>query len=273
MTLLSISRDGPVRTITLNRPEKRNALNFEMMEGLINAFAAEPHYSERVTVIRAEGKAFCAGLELSSDGLQDGAEDMVVRMFDTVQRYPLPVVARVHGPAIAGGCELALHCDFIVADADAPFGMPLAQLGVTTDWFLTKKIMETMGLVAARELLLLGDFIPARAFHANGHIARAVSARELDAETDKIVQRLAANAPLSMRILKQFTYRDLVETATIPIPEGTAKAYCRTLLATGYLKVLRKAEPTKGQIALYQTRHLRGWAQGHVGDRFSPSGY
>lgn len=55
----------------------------------------------------------------------------------------------------------------------------------------------------------------------------------------------------SMCILKQFTYRDLVETATIPIPEGTAKAYCRTLLATGYLKVLRKAEPTKGQIALY----------------------
>ena len=209
MTLLSISRDGPVRTIVLNRPEKRNALNFEMMQGLINAFAAEPHYSERVTVIRAEGKAFCAGLELSSDGLQDGAEDMVVRMFDTIQRYPLPVVARVQGPAIAGGCELALHCDFIVADADAPFGMPLAQLGVTSNWFLTKKIMETMGLVAARELLMLGDFIPANVFHANGHIARAVAASELDAETDKIVQRLAANAPLSMRILKKLLLKQV----------------------------------------------------------------
>lgn len=209
MTLLSISRDGAVRTITLNRPEKRNALNFEMMQALIDAFAAEPHSDERVTLIRAEGKAFCAGLELSADGLQDGAEDMVVRMFDTVQRYPLPIVARVHGPAIAGGCELALHCDFIVADADAPFGMPLAQLGVTTDWFLTKKIMETMGLVAARELLLLGDFIPAKAFHANGHIARAAPANELDAETDKIVQRLAANAPLSMRILKRLLLKQV----------------------------------------------------------------
>ena len=85
MTLLSVSRDGAVRTITLNRPEKRNALNFEMMQGLIDAFAAEPYYDERVTVIRAEGKAFCAGLELSPNGLQNGAEDMVVRMFDTIQ--------------------------------------------------------------------------------------------------------------------------------------------------------------------------------------------
>ena len=209
MTSLSIARNGAVRTITLNRPEKRNALNFEMMGELIDAFDAEPHSDERVTVIRGKGKAFCAGLELSSDGLQDGAEDMVVRMFDKVQHYPLPVVARVHGPAIAGGCELALHCDFIVASMEAPFGMPLAQLGVTTDWFLTKKIMETMGLVAARELLLLGDFIPASAFHANGYIARAVPASELDAETNKIVQRLSANAPLSMRILKRLLLKQV----------------------------------------------------------------
>lgn len=209
MDLLPISRDGAVRTVSLNRPEKRNALNHEMMQAIIDAFSGEPEPDERVTVIRAEGKAFCAGLELSSDGLQEGAEDMVVNMFDTVQRYPLPVVARVHGPAIAGGCELALHCDFIVADEDAPFGMPLAQLGVTTDWFLTKKIMETMGLIAARELLLLGDFVPAKTFHANGHIARAVPAADLDAETDKIVQRLAANAPLSMRILKRLLLKQV----------------------------------------------------------------
>jgi len=218
MDLLKISSDGAVRTLTLNRPEKRNALNQEMMAALIEAFSTEPPEDERVSVIRAEGKAFCAGLELSSDGLQDGAEELVVRMFDTVQRYPLPVVARVHGPAIAGGCELALHCDFIVADENAPFGMPLAQLGVTTDWFLTKKIMETMGLVAARELLLLGDFIPAGTFHKNGHIARAVPGAELDDATDKIVQRLAANAPLSMRILKkllrkQVSFYDAIDHA------------------------------------------------------------
>ena len=203
MELLPISRHGAVRTVKLNRPEKRNALNFEMMETLIEAFTNEPPPDERVTIIRAEGPAFCGGLQLSSSGLQHGAEEKIVRMFDAVQRYPLPVIARVHGPAIAGGCELALHCDFIVADEDAPFGMPVAQIGVTTDWFLTKKIMETMGIVAARELLLLGDFIPAKKFHKLGYIARAVPAAEVDPEIDKIVQRLVANAPLSVRILKQ----------------------------------------------------------------------
>ncbi len=203
MGLLPITYNDEVRTVTLNRPEKRNALNFEMMEALIDAFTQEPHSAEKVTVIRAEGSAFCAGLELSSDGLQKGAEEKVVRMFDAVQNYPIPVVARVNGAAIAGGCELALHCDFIVADEKAQFGMPLAQLGVTTDWFLTKKIMETVGLVAARELLLLGDFIRAGRFHELGYIYRAVPSKELDVETNKIIQRLAANAPLSMRALKK----------------------------------------------------------------------
>ena len=216
MELLPITHDGTVRTVTLNRPEKRNALNLNMMEALIDAFSKEPFNEERVTVIRAEGSAFCAGLELSSDGLQKGAEEKVVQMFDVIQRYPLPVVARVHGAAIAGGCELALHCDFIVADERAHFGMPLAQLGVTTDWFLTKKIIETMGLVAARELLLLGDFIPAKKFYELGYIARAVPSTELDAETNKIVQRLTANAPLSMRalkrlLLKQTSFYDDIE--------------------------------------------------------------
>ena len=209
MGLLNISSDGAIRTITLNRPEKRNALNHEMMEALIEAFTKVPPATERVTVIRAEGPSFCAGLQLSSGGLQQGAEEAVVRMFDAVQHYPLPVVARVQGPAIAGGCELALHCDFTVAAEDAPFAMPLAQLGVTTDWFLTKKIMETMGLVMARELLLLGDPIPARKFHELGLLSRAVPASELDAETDKIVQRLAANAPLSMRILKKLLLKQV----------------------------------------------------------------
>ncbi|MDD9876141.1 MAG: enoyl-CoA hydratase-related protein [Magnetovibrio sp.] len=218
MGLVDIAGAGAVRTVTLRRPEKRNALNAAMMAALIEAFTAEPPADERVTVLRAEGPAFSAGLELSSDGLEDGAEDMVVRMFDTVQRYPLPVVARVQGPAIAGGCELALHCDFVVADAAAPFGMPVAQIGVTTDWFLTKKIMETAGLPMARELLMLGDPIPASRLHELGLISRAVPAAELDAATDAVVQRLAANAPLSMRalkaqLLKQVSHIDAIEHA------------------------------------------------------------
>lgn len=141
---------------------------------------------------------------------------MVVWMFNAVQHCALPVVAQVHSPTIAGGCALALHCYFMIGDEDALFGMPLAQLGVTTDWFLTKKIMKIMGLVAARELLLLGNFIPARKFHKQGHIARAVPTQDLDSGTNAIARRLAANVPLSMLILerillKQVSFYDAIE--------------------------------------------------------------
>ena len=180
-----------------------------MMAALREAFEAEPAAEERVTVLRSEGPVFCSGLQLSTSGVDPAEAVNIEGMFTAVQQYPLPVVAVVQGAAIAGGCELALHCDFIVAVETAKFAMPLAQLGVATTWFLTKKIMETMGLVAARELLLLGDFISAKTFHANGHIARAVPASELDAETNKIVQRLAANAPLSMRILKRLLLKQV----------------------------------------------------------------
>ena len=216
MSLLNITTNGAIRTVTLNRPEKRNALNPEMMAELIEAFSATPPADERVTVIRAEGPAFCAGLQLSSDGLQEGAEEMVVTMFDTVQRYPLPVVAVVQGPAIAGGCELALHCDFSVALEHAPFAMPVAQIGVTTDWFLTKKIMESAGLPMARELLMLGDPIAARRLHDLGLISRAVPAADLNETAEILINRLAANAPLAMRaikaqLLKQVSFYDAID--------------------------------------------------------------
>jgi len=218
MSLLKINTTGAVRTVTLNRPDKRNALNAALMNGLIEAFSIEPPTDERVTVLRAEGPAFCAGLQLSADGISDGAEVLAGQMFNTVQHYPLPVVARVHGPAIAGGCELALHCDFVAAAEDVPFGMPVVQLGLATDWFLTKKIMETAGLAMARELLLLGDTIPAGRLQQLGLISRAVPIGDLDAATDALVERLAANGPLGMRaikaqLLRQVSFYDDIDHA------------------------------------------------------------
>ena len=102
-----------MRTVVLNRPEKRNALNSEMLELLYAAFSGEPEVEERVAVIRAEGPVFCAGLDLREreGGLPPG-EVSIEQMLDAIQHWPLPVVAVVHGDAIAGGNELALHCDF-----------------------------------------------------------------------------------------------------------------------------------------------------------------
>ncbi len=202
MSLVRIEASGAVRTVTLNRPDKRNALNEAMMEEVRAAFAIEPPTAERVTVLRAEGHAFCAGLQLATSGVDADQAVIIERMFDAVQRYPLPTVAVVHGPGIAGGCELALHCDFVVASRQTALAMPLAQLGVSTTWFLTKKIMEAAGPVIGREFLLLGDAMPAQRLYDLGIIARVADADQLDAVAQPLIDRLARNAPLSMRMMK-----------------------------------------------------------------------
>lgn len=211
----AISADGAVRTVTLARPAKRNALNAAMLDGLQQLFTAEPGPTERVTVLRAEGPSFCAGVDLverDTNGMAASAS-AIEQMLHSVACYPLPVVACVHGDAIAGGNELALHCDLVVAAESARFGMSLAQIGLAPTWFLAKKILEVGGPVFAREMFLLGDPIPARRMADLGVIHRAVPDPELDVAVATVVDRLAANAPLSLRAMKavlnrQMTFRD-----------------------------------------------------------------
>jgi enoyl-CoA hydratase/carnithine racemase len=130
-------------------------------------------------------------------------------MLRAIELCPLPVVAVVQGDAIAGGNELALHCDLVVASDKARFGMSLAQVGLAPNWFLAKKLMEVLGPVTTREMLLLGDPLPATKLHALGLIARCVPAAELEAEAQKVIDRLAANAPLSLKAMKALTVRQL----------------------------------------------------------------
>ena len=209
--VIQVAVEGAVRTITLNRPEKRNALNGEMLNGLHAAFEQAPGSDERVAVIRANGPSFCAGLDLRErlgDGPTLGASP-IEAVLHAIEHYPLPVVAVVQGDAIAGGNELALHCDFVVASTDARFGMSLAQIGLAPTWFLAKKLLEVAGPVATREVLLLGDPLPAARMHELNIIARAVPAADLDATARQIIDRLAANAPLSLRAMKALLVREM----------------------------------------------------------------
>ena len=203
MTTIEIQTQGAIRTVTLNRPDKHNAIDPEMMTVLTEAFAVEPPDTERVTVLRGNGRSFCSGLQLATTGVDHAEAVRIETLFDTVQRYPLPVVAIVQGKAIAGGCELALHCDFIVAQRNAQLIMPLAQIGVSTTWFLTKKIMEAVGPALGREFLLLGEPLGAERLHALGLVARIADADDVDREAQFMIDRLAANAPLSMRTMKR----------------------------------------------------------------------
>ncbi len=209
MATIVVEGTGAVRTVTMNRPEKRNALNQEMLDAMTAAFSAEPPAEERVTVLRGAGTVFCSGLDLTQRRESLGQPSPIEGMLRKVETYPLPVVAVVQGDAIAGGNELALHCDFVVAAESARFAMPLARIGLSLTWFLTKKLLEVAGPVATREFLLLGELMPAGWMKENGLIARVAPAPELEAAAAAIIERLSANAPLSLKAMKQLMVREM----------------------------------------------------------------
>ena len=202
--LVETHREGGVRTVTMNRPEKRNAMTDEMLELLLEAFTGEPDPTERVTVLRGAGPSFCAGRDIGQP--MDLPVDPV---FHAVEAYPLPVIAAVQGNAIAGGCEIALHCDFVVGMSDARFGMSLAQIGMAPNWFLAKKIVEVAGPVGAREILLLGDPLPATRMYELGLISRIAEPEDFEQTLATLVDRLVANAPLSLKATKALLRREM----------------------------------------------------------------
>ena len=200
-----------MKTITLTRPEKRNALDTAMLEQLEAAFTEPPAKADRVIVLRAEGPVFCAGMDLAERLAKPVVtnESPLEAVLEAIEHHPLPVVGVVQGDAIAGGNELALHCDFVVAASTARFGMSLAQIGLAPTWFLAKKLIEVAGPVASREILLLGDPLPATKMLELGIISRVATPEELDATAQKIIDRLAANAPLSLRAMKALLVREM----------------------------------------------------------------
>ncbi|MFM9942578.1 MAG: enoyl-CoA hydratase/isomerase family protein [Hyphomicrobiaceae bacterium] len=216
MATVDVKIEGPVRTVTLNRPEKRNALDGQMMEELKAIFVMPPKPEERVAVIRANGPVFCAGLDLKWRGKNPQGESGIEHMLHAIEAYPLPVVAIVNGDAIAGGNELALHCDIVVASTAARFGMSLAQVGLAPSWFLAKKLLEVAGPVITKKILLLGDPLSAREFHALGLISHIAEPAELEATAATVIKRLADNAPLSLKAMKALITREMAYRDAIP---------------------------------------------------------
>lgn len=197
---IETQRDGAVRVITIDRPDKRNALSREMFQQLTEAFEVEPPREERVTLLRSEGNVFCSGIDLN-ERLVHGAPPLD-ELCIAIDEYPLPVVARMQGDAIAGGAFLALFCDFVVAARNARFWVSLVQIGLAPPWPLTRRLVELAPLALAKRLVLLGDPMAASTLADADVIGAAVASEDLDAEVDKIVERLALNAPLSLRAIK-----------------------------------------------------------------------
>ncbi|MEO6397337.1 MAG: enoyl-CoA hydratase/isomerase family protein [Tepidiformaceae bacterium] len=249
MTRVLNESTGAVRTVTLNRPEKRNAMDSQMLEELAAAFAVAPAAEERVVVIRSTGSVFCAGLDLREriGGAAVGGASPIEAVLHAIEQYPLPTVAVVQGDAIAGGNELALHCDFVVASTAASFGMSLAQIGLAPTWFLAKKLLEVAGPVATREVLLLGNPLNATRMFELGVIARLAEPADLEASASELIDRLAANAPLSLRamkalLLREMQFRDEIPHADVDALVDTARM--STDAREGIAARLEKRKPT-----------------------------
>jgi len=238
-------RDGAVVTVTINRPERRNALNLDTVKEMMSALervGAEPDV--RVLVITGAGDAFCSGADLKDAPEMDHrlAHEVVRLYLDyvaAVRSVEIPVIARINGDAIGGGCCTALACDIRVAAEKARLGFPFVNLGLCgADMGATYLLPRLVGFGRAAELLLTGDLISAREAQAMGLVNRVVPPEELDAVVDALAARLAAGPPLGLRATKKALNGALDMDATAEFDhELLAQTYC--LLSEDYQEGLR----------------------------------
>jgi len=200
-----------IATVTLNRPEKRNAITAAMLEGLdatLRELAAD--IAVRVVVLRGEGKVFCSGAdlrELSSRPDVGDVEGWIVGVFQRLEGLRQPTIAMIQGDALAGGCELALHCDLRVASEKARFNIPVARLGFILPFAFGQKLVEIVGPAHARQMLLTGGFVDARRAYEIGMIHQLVPAEQLEAAAYDLAATIADNSPLSVSGLKKMILR------------------------------------------------------------------
>ncbi len=209
---LLMSIDGAIATVTLNRPDRRNALNTAVLDGLTRCFdQLDADRAVRVVVVRGAGKAYCSGMDLRemSQRQREAAdpESGVTAVFQRIEWSRHPTIAMVQGDAFAGGCELALHCDLRVAADVARFCMPLAKIGLVVPFPLGQKLVEIVGPALARQILFTGEPLHAARAYEMGMVHRVVPLGELEHVTYELARTIAGNAPLSLAGMKAVIQR------------------------------------------------------------------
>jgi len=207
---IQVQSAGGVQTITLNRPEKRNALSPELIDELIQVLDETSECDCGVVILTGAGSAFCAGLDMEHletmtartvEQHRRDSENMA-RVLRTLYEFPKPVIAAVNGPAIAGGMGLATLCDFTYAVPDARFGYTEVRVGFVpaiVASFLSRQIGEKR----TRELLLSGRILKADEACRLGLVTRIVQPEDLLAEAHALAQSLLHNSPQAMRAVKE----------------------------------------------------------------------
>lgn len=208
-----VAVDGGVATVTLNRPDQRNAMNTALLQALRSSFdELDGRRDVRVVVVQGAGPAFCSGMDLKEMQQRRGEADPegnVVEVLRRVEGSRHPTIAALHGDAIAGGCELALHCDLRVAAEPARLGMPLARIGLVIPFKLNQKLVEIIGPAHTRHLLFTGQPVDARRAYEIGMVHQVTPAAELPGTVRALARRIADNAPLSLAGIKASIQRTI----------------------------------------------------------------
>jgi enoyl-CoA hydratase len=223
MSVLLIDIADGVATLTLNRPDKLNALNLELVTELEKAFRslAENHCEVRAAILTGQGdKAFAAGADIEAMRSMTPAQakwfaDLGHRVGAQMEAAPFPIIAAVSGFALGGGCEIALACDFIFASEKAKFGQPEINLGVIPGFGGTQRLARRIGINRARELCYTGDLIGAEEAHRIGLVNRVIPAADLMQITRETALKIASKSPLALRQCKRVLLRG--EDATLPV--------------------------------------------------------
>ena len=225
---------GATAIVTLNRPERRNALSLELMRELIEVLdELGRHPQVRVVILAASGTVFSAGHDLSEmtgRTIGDYREifDVCTRLMEKIQQIPQPVIAEVQGIATAAGCQLAAACDLAIASDAARFGTPGVKIGLFCSTPMVA-LTRAIGRKRALEMLLTGELIDARKAADWGLVNRVVSAGALRSETMAMAAKIAQASPLTVAIGKQAFYTQ------IDLDQSKAYAYTKEVMALNNL--------------------------------------
>ena len=230
---LLVTSDGPITTVTLNRPDKRNALALDVMRELTQALHAVASTETLGVILAANGPVFSAGhnfADMAGATLAQSRElfSVCTQMMNAVQAMPQPVVARVHALATAGGCQLVVSCDLAVAADTASFAIPGGKAGLFCHTPLVA-VARNIGRKRALEMALTGDAIDAATAADWGLINKAVSLDQLEASTLDLISRATRGSALSKAWGKRTFYRQ------IDLPQDQAYALAGERMATAAL--------------------------------------
>jgi methylglutaconyl-CoA hydratase len=249
-----VAEDAGVRTITLNRPERRNAMTPEMQLELIAVMEEAASGECRVVVLTGAGEAFCSGLDLAAlQGMKDKSAvehrsdaERIAKLLRTLYELPKPTIAAVHGAAIAGGTGLATICDFTVAVPAARFGYTEARIGFVPA-LVSAFLALQIGDKRSRDLLLTGRIFDAAEAYRLGLVNEIVATEELTARVRTIAESLAANSPQSLRATKRLLAAQnkvWLDAAIAEAMEANAQARETADFREGIAAFLEKRKPS-----------------------------